>query len=132
MQRRTIRSVAAGLAATMAVIYFLIGLGVLTVVDGQTGDPSMLTFGASAGAMFALGAILLAELDRRWLWIAGAVLQVLVFAAYIGVAADRSPAFETWGIVLRIIQVPLFAALVWLASRPADALPDALVHLRRH
>jgi len=132
MQRRTIRYVAAGLAAAMAVIYFLIGLGVLKVVDGQAGDPSMLTFGASAGAMFGLGAILLAELDRRWLWIAGAVLQVLVFAAYIGVAADRSPAFETWGIVLRIIQVPLFAALVWLALRPADAHPDALVHLRRH
>lgn len=132
MPRRTIRYVAAALAAAMAAIYFLIGLGVLTVVDGQATDPSMLGFGASAGAAFLLGAILLAELDRRWLWIAGAVLQVFVIWGYFGVAPQRDPAFEMWGIVLRVIQVPLLVALVSLAMRPADAHPDALVHLRRH
>jgi hypothetical protein len=95
MRRRTIRYVAAGLAAAMAAIYFLIGLGVLQVVNGQAGDPSMLGFGASAGGAFLLGAILLAELDRRWLWIAGALLQVMVVWGYFAIAPDRDPAFES-------------------------------------
>ncbi|HET7645914.1 MAG TPA: hypothetical protein VFM03_05455 [Candidatus Limnocylindria bacterium] len=131
MRRRTIRYVAAGLAAAMAAIYFLIGLGVLQVVNGQAGDPSMLGFGASAGGAFLLGAILLAELDRRWLWIAGALLQVMVVWGYFAIAPDRDPAFEVWGLTLRVIQLPLLAALVWLALRPSDPHPDALVHLRR-
>jgi hypothetical protein len=131
MRRRTIRYVAAGLAAAMAAIYFLIGLGVLQVVNGQAGDPSMLGFGASAGGAFLLGAILLAELDRRWLWIAGALLQVMVVWGYFAIAQDRDPAFEVWGLTLRVIQLPLLAALVWLALRPSDPHPDALVHLRR-
>ena len=118
MNRHTIRLVAAGLAAAMAVIYFLIGVGVLTVVDGQAGDPSMLGFGASAGALFLVGAILLFEFDRRWLWIAGALLQIFVAAMYVAVSPERTPAFEVWGITLRVIQVPLFAALVYLALRP--------------
>ena len=118
MNRHTIRLGAAALAAAMAVIYFLIGVGVLTVVDGQAGDPSMLGFGASAGALFLVWAILLFEFDRRWLWIVGALLQIFVAAMYVAVSPERTPAFEVWGITLRVIQVPLFAALVYLALRP--------------
>lgn len=133
MNRHTIRLVAAGLAAAMAVIYFLIGVGVLTVVDGQAGDPSMLGFGASAGALFLVGAILLFEFDRRWLWIAGALLQIFVAAMYVAVSPDRTPAFEVWGITLRVLQVPLFAALVYLALRPTAPQPGRIQQSgRRH
>jgi hypothetical protein len=33
------------------------------------------------------------------------------------VAPDRTPAYEAWGITLWIIQLPLFAALVYLSLR---------------
>ena len=125
MNRRTIRSAAAALAGAMAAIYFLIGLGVLTVVEGQSTDVSLLGFGAMAGSAFLLGAVLLLATDRRWLWILGALLQVFVVVGYVAVAADRTPAFEIWGITLRIIQVPLFAALVYLALRPTDGRKEA-------
>ena len=121
MTRRTVRYVAAVLAATMALIYFLIGVGILTVVTPAEGDSSMLIFGASAGAAFLLGALLLVAFDRRVLWILGAVLQVFVVWGYLAVAPDRTPAFEAWGIALRVIQLPLFAALLYLAVRSAKS-----------
>jgi hypothetical protein len=131
MNRRTIRHVAAGLAAAMATIYYLIGAGVLTVVTGQADDPSMLGFGAAAGSAFLLGAILLVAFDRRMLWIVGGVFQVLVMIMYFVVAPERSPAFEVWGIVLRILQVPLFASLVYLALHPAERHPHPVTRNRR-
>jgi len=120
--RRTQVRVAGGaIAATMAGIYVLIGLGVLDAgrpTEAQRAE--MLFFGLSAGAMFLLGAILLLATDRRRLWVVGAVLQVLVVLAYISVAPTRTPHYEVWGITLRLLQVPLFLALVYLAVRPPD------------
>jgi hypothetical protein len=117
MHRRTIRHVAAATAAVIALIYLLIGLGVLTVVTPVADDPSMAFFGFSAGGAFLFGAVLLVALDRRMLWILGAILQLFVVWGYVSVAPDRTPSFEFWGIALRIIQVPLFAALVYLVVR---------------
>ena len=124
MDRRTVRYVGALAAAAIAAIYYLIGIGVLKVVDpGATaGDaPDMIVFGGGAGTMFLVGAILLFGTDRRLLWIVGAILQVLVAAMYVAVAPSRSPQFEPWGITLRLIQVPLFAALLYLAWRAPRA-----------
>jgi hypothetical protein len=118
MHRRTIRRGAAVVSATIAAIYFLIGLGVLTVVSPAADDPSMAVFGFSAGSAFLLGAVLLVAFDRRVLWTLGAVLQLLVVWGYLAVAPDRTPAFEAWGVTLRVIQLPLFAALVHLAMLP--------------
>ena len=117
MQRRAIRYGAAAVSAAIATIYLLIGLGVLTVLSPTADDPSMAIFGFSAGSAFLIGALLLVGFDRRVLWILGAVLQVLVVWGYFAVAPDRTPAFEVWGITLRFIQLPLFAALVWLSLR---------------
>lgn len=122
MNRHLIRRGAAGIAAVMAGIYYLIGIGVLTVVDKQTGDPSILVFGAAAGSAFLLGAILLAVFDRRILWIVGALLQLFVAWTYFSIAAERVPAFEVWGVTLRLLQIPLFAALVWLAIAQGRAV----------
>jgi hypothetical protein len=104
----------------MAAVYVLIGLGVLRVVDEQAGATSMLEFGLSAGALFLTGAVLLAWVDNRALWIVGAVLQVFVALMYIAVSGMRTPPFEVWGIGLRLLQVPLFVALVYLSLMPAD------------
>jgi hypothetical protein len=117
VSRRTIRYGAAAIAAATALVYFLIGLGVLKVVTEEPEDMSMLLFGGGAGSMFLLGAILLVVFDRRVLWILGAILQVLVMAAYVNVAPTRTPAFEIWGIALRVIQVPLLGALVYLSLK---------------
>jgi hypothetical protein len=90
---------------------------VLTVVAPAADDPSMVFFGLSAGSAFLLGALLLVAFDRRVLWILGATLQLVVVWGYFAVAPDRTPAYEAWGITLRIIQLPLFAALVYLSLR---------------
>jgi hypothetical protein len=118
LTRRTLRIVAGGLSAAMATIYFLIGLGVLEVV--QPGGEDLLAFGAMAGGAFVLGTALLLAFDNRWLWAAGAILQVFVFLGYFAVAPERTPAFEVWGLTLRIVQLPLFATLVHLTLRPAS------------
>ncbi len=114
MTRRTSRYGGAAIAIAMAAIYVLIGLNVLRVVDAQ-GGTDLLGFGAAAAALFGTGAVLLLLLDRRPLWVIGAILQVLVAAMYVAVAPSREPSFEVWGTTLRILQIPLFAALVYLA-----------------
>ncbi|HYL41493.1 MAG TPA: hypothetical protein VET90_09305 [Candidatus Binatus sp.] len=121
MTRPTIRYVGAAAASVMAVIYFCIGLGVLQVIDPASQTDSLLPFGAAAGAMFLLGAILLATTDRRALWVLGAVLQVAVAVMYVAVGQQRTPPFEIWGVTLRVIQVPLLAVLVYLAVRAPEA-----------
>jgi hypothetical protein len=101
----------------MAAIYFLIGLGVLDV-GGSASDRAFLwVFGALAGGAFLLGAVLLVAVDRRWVWVVGLTFQVFVVWAYLDVSETRTPPFETWGITLRIIQVPLIAALGYLSIR---------------
>lgn len=130
--RHTIRLAAAGLATAMAVIYFPIGAGVLDVGSAQGADDGfLLIFGASAGGAFLLGAVLLSSLDRRWLWVLGALLQVLVIFGYLAASATRTPAFEAWGITLRVLQLPLLAALVYLAVTPPEA-ERAPQLIRRH
>ena len=113
--RRRIRYAAAFLAALTALVYFLIGFRVLIVLDANADQ----IFGLFAGVAYALGALLLLAVDRGPLWILGAVLQVFVIYTYFNLASQRAPAFEIWGILLRVAQVLLLLALVYLAARPA-------------
>lgn len=124
--RRLVRSVAAALAAAMAIIYFGIGLGVLDAGGTSGGDTSFrVVFGALAGSAFLLGAVLLLRSDRRWVWVLGVAFQLFVYVAYLNVSKQRTPPFEVWGITLRIIELPLLGALVYLAARAADRVPRA-------
>jgi hypothetical protein len=118
--RRTIRYTAAAVAASMALIYFGIGLGVLDVGGSEADQTFLIVFGGLAGGAFLLGALLLVRFDRRWLWVVGAVFQIFVYWAYFNVAKTRTPPFEVWGIALRIIQLPLLAALIYLAVRAPE------------
>ena len=116
--RTTVRHTAALLAGVVALIYLLIGLQVMTVIDNPADQaafalPAAVVFGGLAG--------LLAVADRRVVWAAAAVFVGLVILMYFGVAPRRSPAYETWGILLRLLQVPLVALLGYLAVLPRTA-----------
>jgi hypothetical protein len=102
-----------------ALLYFGIGAGVLVVVDEAATDaPGLFEFGASAGAAFVVGALLLLTLDRRVLWVLGALLQVGVIVMYVAVGQQRTPPFELWGILIKAFQVGILGALVYLIVRP--------------
>lgn len=123
--RMTVRYLAAAASALTALLYFGIGLGVLKVVDeGAAGGPGLLEFGASAGAAFALGAVLLVVVDHRGLWLLGALLQVIVLIMYLAVSPQRTPPFEAWGILIKILQAALLAGLAYLVVHvPERRLP---------
>jgi len=100
----------------MAVIYYLIGLGVLGIGGSTSGaSVDLAMFGFSAGTAFLLQALLLLWTDRRWVWVLSAIFQVWVALVYVMVSGTREPPFEMWGIALRILQVPLLAVVVYLA-----------------
>lgn len=115
MTRRTVRYVAALLAGVTAVMYLLIGLCVVAVIEAACADQ---VFGTFAAGAYLLGVALLLFFDNRWLWGLGAALQVMVIFMYFNLAAQRVPAYEVWGILIRIVQVLLLGALVYLAIRP--------------
>jgi hypothetical protein len=128
---RAIRLATAGLAAFAALLYLLIGFGVLQVVEVRPDDPSLLWFGLPAGVAFAFGAVVMLVSERTVLWVLGAVFQVFAISAYFGVAADREPAYEFWGIVLRVVQVLILVALaVLLARYPTPARTQAAARRR--
>jgi peptidoglycan/LPS O-acetylase OafA/YrhL len=121
LDRHRIRSLGALASWTMALIYYLIGLGVLGI-GGSRSDESvdLRVFGFSAGTAFLILGLLLMRTDRRWVWVLAAIAQVWVFLVYFMVSGTREPPFEIWGIALRLIQVPLLVILVYLAWRPAQ------------
>jgi hypothetical protein len=63
-----------------------------------------------------LGAVLLLAFDRRLVWILGAILQIFVIYSYFNFAPQRTPTFEIWGILLRVAEVLIFTALVFLVA----------------
>ena len=132
ISRTTVRYVGAAAAALMAVIYFLIGLGVLDIGGTTDGKTDVFGFGVSAGAAFLLWAVLLALVDRRWLWVVAVAFQVLVYVIYIGASGVRVPQFELWGITLRIIQLPLLVALVYLSLRAPGSSGTRRVRASAH
>jgi hypothetical protein len=109
--RTAIRHTAAVIAGAVALIYLLIGLQVVTVIDVPSDQPA---FALPAAAVFGALSVLLAISDHRVVWIASAIFVALVVVMYFGVAAQRVPQFETWGILLRVLQLPLVALLAWL------------------
>jgi len=119
-RRRLVRFAAAVLAATTSVLYFLIGFGVVTVLQGtaaqqETGGQA--AFGVPAGIAFLAGAFVVLRFDRRSLWTLGAVVLGFIIYTYFDLASERTPSFEIWGILIRVSQVLLLGALTYLAAR---------------
>lgn len=115
MTNERTRYFAATMAGVAAVIYFLIGAGVLQVAAEEPGGAGLTFFGVAAGLGFALGVALLLTWKRRIVWILGALLQILVISMYFAVAPDRTPAYEVWGLVLRVPQVLILLSLAYLS-----------------
>jgi hypothetical protein len=114
-RRTRVRFLVAGLAAVISVLYYLIGLGVITVADDATG---MLAFGLIAGTAFLGAAGVALAIDRRVVWWAGILAQTFIIWAYFDLASIRTPSFEFWGILIRVLQVLVLGALIYLAIRP--------------
>ncbi len=126
--RRTIRYLAAAIAAGCAAVYFAIGLG---LVYPPSQDPEfdagfMLVFGFSSAFMFALGAALLLRTDRRAVLVLGALFQVFVIVAYFQVSGRRDPHFEIWGLSLKAAQAVILVALLDLLRPWAGLVPARL------
>jgi len=111
----TLRHTAAGISLLIAVLYGLIWAGVLSVVtDAEPGELGIL---GVAGVVFVALAALLWWSASRVLWLGTAILQVLMIWMYIAIGAERDPAFELWGISIRVAQVALIGVLVALLLR---------------
>lgn len=120
LTRRRARHLAAALSVVIAGLYACIALGIAHVVETTTSGEELgirLAFATPAAVVFFVGAFLLLRYDDRRLWLAGVVLQLLIIAMYISVGADREPAFEAWGIAIRVVQVLLLVPLTYLAVR---------------
>ncbi len=83
------------------------------------------TFGIFARIAFAFGTLLLLTYDRRLFWILGAILQVFVIMTYFNYASQRTPAYEVWGILIRLAQFIILITLAYLAFR----LPPVQAHV---
>jgi hypothetical protein len=123
--RLIIRYIAAAISAVIAIVYFLIGFRIVSVLN----TPENQTFGIAAGGMFVFGAVLLLAFDNRLLWIFGAALQMMIIFVYFNVAPMRIPSYEAWGILIRVAQVGLLISLLYLAARPS--FEDNITSTRR-
>lgn len=112
-RRYIIRYFAASMATVVAVVYFMIGFQIVSVIDKTE---EQLFFALPAALVYALGVFLLIRFDRRDFWIAGALFQVFVIFMYFNRASIRIPDFEFWGVFLRIPQMLLFVTLAYLAT----------------
>ena len=111
----------------MAVIYILIGLGLLDIGGSTSGETvDLALFGFAAGAAYLVLALLLLFSDRRWLWMLATLLMLWVYVIYVSTSGGREPSFEVWGITLRVLQLPLLAVLIYLSwNSPRSATREA-------
>jgi hypothetical protein len=115
---RRLELVAIGTSVLTALLYLLVGFEVLYVGESTSGaDPGLLGFGLSAGAVFFASAGLLAVVERRWAWIAVALLNAAVILGYFAMAGIRQPPFEWPGLAIKALQAVTLVILVGLAIR---------------
>jgi hypothetical protein len=88
---------------------------VVTVLDTPE---EQTVFGLIAGGAFLVGAVVLLVVQRRAVWIVGTLGLAFVIFTYFDLASERSPQFETWGILIRIVQGIMLLVLAYLAIRP--------------
>jgi len=112
-RRTAIRYAAALLAVAVGVLYLLIALQVIHVADTTGKDSPFIPMMAAAVA-FWLGAVLLAVIDRRIVWLLGAAVQVVVLIGYVAVAPSRDPHVEAWGLLIKLAQIVILGSLVYL------------------
>jgi hypothetical protein len=111
-------------------VFFVIVRDAEQAVVGGTDD----TFPAYAAlaVVYLVGAVLLAVLDRRWVWVTGAVVQVLVLGLFVllGVGLPGPGVFEhealsdvpvaIWAAAITGLQLVLLGVLTYLAASHRD------------
>ena len=91
----------------------LIGQHVLAVGDLQTDDqPATIIYVAAAS--YLLGGLLIL-LQRRWLWVAGALINAMVILIFISFYIERPAVmFSPGGLVSKVAQLLLEIGLIYL------------------
>jgi hypothetical protein len=108
-----LRVAAACLAGAIAALYVLTGTGLVAVTAGQ--EPGVVPPLLVGAGVFAVLAVLTLVRSGRPTLLAGAALQPPFILLYLVIAAERTPAFEAWGITIKTLQVLLLGVLLWLA-----------------
>jgi hypothetical protein len=116
---RTIPVAAAAAAFATAALYLLIGFGVLAIGRAAAGAeaPNLLEFGAIMAAVFVVVGLLLLRFRTLPVLLAVGVVQVLVLVGYVALADLRVPAFELWGVLIKVLQAAVLIAVAWLVLR---------------
>ena len=115
-------------ALATALLYLLIGLGVLNIGTStqDTGNQDLLGFGVASGVVYVTVAALVYLIKRRVVWILTAVLDFLVIVMYFAVASVRQPPYEIWGLLIKALELVLLGALIYLIYRSRKlSLADA-------
>jgi len=115
-QGKTMKATLLGLltlALLAALVYFLMGAGVLQPGDLQTDEapPGIAYF---ASACYVIGGLLILA-RKRWLWVVGAVVNALVIVGFIAAYAARPEVlFSIPGLVTKAAQILLEIGLIYL------------------
>ena len=130
MSTRNARYMAVAGAAAAALLYFLIGFEVLVIGASRSGANDILGFGLSAGSTFAVIALLVALVHRRLVLALVALLDAVVVVAYFAFAGVREPAYEQWGLLVKLAQLVLLAGVGYLLlrERTGATSPPPVVH----
>ena len=101
------------LALLAALVYFLMGAGVLQPGDLQADDaPAGIAY--FAGACYVVGGLLILA-RKRWLWVIGAVINALVIVMFITAYAARPGVlFSVPGLATKVAQILLEIGLIYL------------------
>ncbi|WP_225753875.1 hypothetical protein [Actinotalea sp. Marseille-Q4924] len=111
------RLVAAAAAWAAAVLYVLVGLGVLDIGRAvEPGAEDLLAFGLAAGAAQLLVgvAVLVARGRAPLLVVVG--FEILVVLMYVAVASVRVPAYEVYGVTIKALEIVAMVATLVLAT----------------
>lgn len=125
--RRSLRSAASAASGLVTVLYLTFGVFVVRAAEADPAYTDDTTWGAylMLALAYLAGAVLLAVVDVRALWVVGAVLQVVALVAFatLGFAAFEHEALAEvsvvpWAVVISGLQIALLAALAYLAATP--------------
>jgi hypothetical protein len=104
---------AVALAVVAALAYVMIAAGWLAVGDIVPAQEGGAVIYVAAGSYLVGGLLILAH--RRWLWIAGAIMNALVMLFYFQMYQGRlAVLFSPGGLVTKLAQLVLEAALIYL------------------
>ena len=126
MRAQDLRLVAAIAAVGSAILYYLIGFGVLNVGESTSGATTdLLGFGLVVGTAFLGVAAVVWLFRNRWLLGAIGLIDAAVVAGYFAMSSLREPPFEVWGLTIKVLQVVTFVSIAVLVFARLEDEPDA-------